>query len=77
MVNDRCFPYTFILYMYVPALKAAKVSDSSIANAVLTVGNNATQVSFEEWALAYGVEDSATLVVAVTSLGVLGSAAGQ
>lgn len=61
-----------------PPLKAAKVSDSSIANAVLTVGDNATQVSFEEWALTYDVDDSATtLVVAVTSLGVLGSAAGQ
>lgn len=58
-------------------LKAAKVAETSITSAVLIVGENNTRVSFGEWNIPDDVEDSSTIVVAVTSIGTLGSAAGQ
>ncbi|CAM9632430.1 unnamed protein product [Ectocarpus sp. 6 AP-2014] len=50
-------------------LQAAKVAESSIHEAVISVGENGAQVSFEDWMAPAGVEDNSTFVVAVTSLG--------
>ncbi|CBJ26668.1 hypothetical protein Esi_0040_0095 [Ectocarpus siliculosus] len=50
-------------------LQAAKVAESSIHEAVVSVGENGAQVSFEDWMAPAGVEDNSTFVVAVTSLG--------
>ncbi|CAM9655967.1 unnamed protein product, partial [Ectocarpus sp. 8 AP-2014] len=54
-------------------LQAAKISEASIQEALLNVGNNGTRVSFEEWTLSPRVEDNSTVVIAVTSLAMFAS----
>ncbi|CAM9632287.1 unnamed protein product, partial [Ectocarpus sp. 6 AP-2014] len=54
-------------------LQAAKISEASIQEALLNVGNNGTRVSFEEWTLSPRVEDNSTVVIAVTSLSIFAS----
>ncbi|CAM9387820.1 unnamed protein product [Ectocarpus sp. 12 AP-2014] len=49
-------------------LKAAKVAESSIHEAVVSIGENGAQVSFEDWMAPAGVQDNSTFVVAVTLL---------
>ncbi|CAM9106341.1 unnamed protein product [Ectocarpus fasciculatus] len=50
-------------------LQAAKVAESSIHEASISVGENGAQVSFEDWMAPDGVQDNSTVVVAVTLLG--------
>ncbi|CAM9275625.1 unnamed protein product [Ectocarpus sp. 4 AP-2014] len=50
-------------------LQAAKAAESSVHEAVISVGENGAQVSFEDWMAPAGVEDNSTFVVAVTLLG--------
>ncbi|CAN0003126.1 unnamed protein product [Pylaiella littoralis] len=50
-------------------LKAGKFAASSISMASVTVGQNRSRVSFEDWTASGDVEDSSTIVIAVTSLG--------
>ncbi|CAM9181833.1 unnamed protein product, partial [Ectocarpus sp. 8 AP-2014] len=50
-------------------LRAAKVAESSIHEAVISIGENGAQVSFEDWMAPAGVQDDSTFVVAVTLLG--------
>ncbi|CAM9224561.1 unnamed protein product [Ectocarpus sp. 12 AP-2014] len=54
-------------------LQAAKISEASIQEVLLNVGNNGTRVSFEGWRLPPHVEDNSTVVVAVTSLDMFAS----
>ncbi|CAM9330890.1 unnamed protein product, partial [Hapterophycus canaliculatus] len=50
--------------------QAAKVAESSISEALVSVGEDGTQVSFEGWTTPADVEDNSTLVVAVTNIGI-------
>ncbi|CAB1101902.1 unnamed protein product [Ectocarpus sp. CCAP 1310/34] len=49
-------------------LKAAKVAESSIHEAIISIGEDGAQVSFEDWMAPAGVQDNSTFVVAVTLL---------
>ncbi|CAM9843656.1 unnamed protein product, partial [Ectocarpus sp. 4 AP-2014] len=49
-------------------LKAAKVAESSIHEAIISIGENGAQVSFGDWMAPASVEDNSTFVVAVTSI---------
>lgn len=57
-----------LAYVSISLSKAAKFSEASIQDALLSVGSNGTKVSFAEWTLPLRVEDNSTVVVAVTSL---------
>lgn len=45
------------------------MAESSIHEAIISVGENGAQVSFEDWMAPAGVQDNSTFVVAVTLLG--------
>ena len=49
-------------------MQATKIATWSIPEAEVIVGENGTQVSFEEWAVPSDVEDNSTMVVAVATM---------
>lgn len=60
---------TMVLPLCVPP-QAAKISRTSVPDAVLTAPRSQTQISFQEWSVETNEEDSASnYVFAVTSLG--------
>lgn len=50
--------------------QAAKVAESSVPEALVTVGDKGVLVSFEDWVVPVGVEDNSAIVTAVATLGV-------
>ena len=54
-------------------VQATKIATWSIPEAEVIVGENGTQVSFEEWAVPSDVEDNSTVVVALATMGVFAS----
>lgn len=50
------------------ATQAGKFAETSISTASVTVGQNGSRVSFEEWETSAGVGDTSTFIVAATSL---------